>query len=141
MKLNLLKTLFCFFEHLQELHRWSPLHVLGLVCHVHRNLAPSPGASRRTCTSISNHVTQSISLSNIETPPFQEKPGPEAVETCQLRSRETFASKDFCQPASKIAVLFVESGGDLEAVLNVFLVELNGIEPLTPCLQSRCSPN
>jgi hypothetical protein len=21
------------------------------------------------------------------------------------------------------------------------LVELNGIEPLTPCLQSRCSPN
>ena len=25
--------------------------------------------------------------------------------------------------------------------LHKFLVEINGIEPLTPCLQSRCSPS
>ena len=31
-------------------------------------------------------------------------------------------------------------GGDLEAVNDV-LVELTGIEPVTPCLQSRCSPS
>jgi hypothetical protein len=30
----------------------------------------------------SNHVTQSISLSNIYASPFKEKPSPEAVETC-----------------------------------------------------------
>ena len=28
-----------------------------------------------------------------------------------------------------------------ETTSEVKLVELNGIEPLTPCLQSRCSPN
>ena len=32
------------------------------------------------------------------------------------------------------------SDAQVETV-NENLVELNGIEPLTPCLQSRCSPN
>ncbi len=34
----------------------------------------------------------------------------------------------------------IKPGGDLGTV-NEYLVELSGIEPLTPCLQSRCSPN
>jgi hypothetical protein len=38
----------------------------------------------------------------------------------------------------------LQTGGDLETVndsCRELVVELNGIEPLTPCLQSRCSPN
>jgi hypothetical protein len=29
----------------------------------------------------------------------------------------------------------------LTGALNIGLVEVNGIEPMTPCLQSRCSPS
>ena len=32
------------------------------------------------------------------------------------------------------------SNGPLQSLLEL-LVEISGIEPLTPCLQSRCSPN
>ena len=28
-----------------------------------------------------------------------------------------------------------------EVSLTVYMVEVNGIEPMTPCLQSRCSPS
>jgi hypothetical protein len=31
--------------------------------------------------------------------------------------------------------------GLLSCIVLLRVVELNGIEPLTPCLQSRCSPN
>jgi hypothetical protein len=55
---------------------------------------------------------------------------PEAVETCH---------------DPKIVACFqvealLEEGAELDAV-NERLVELTGIEPVTPCLQSRCSPS
>ena len=57
--------------------------------------------------------------------------GPEAVETCRRTSVR--------RPASRSLSNF-SSGGNLEAVA-CDLVELTGIEPVTPCLQSRCSPS
>ncbi len=35
----------------------------------------------------------------------------------------------------------VTPGGDDQETAYEFLVELTGIEPVTPCLQSRCSPS
>ena len=35
----------------------------------------------------------------------------------------------------------IVTSADIRASLRVFLVELIGIEPTTPCLQSRCSPS
>jgi hypothetical protein len=43
------------------------------------------------------------------------------------------------QPVSRLPSRF-KGGGELETA-NEILVELIGIEPMTPCLQSRCSPN
>ena len=88
-------------------------------------------ASRRA-HSISKRVTQSISLSNIHALLFVEKAGPEAVETSQT------VSKDW--PACFQVEVLKREGFELEAV-NETLVELTGIEPVTPCLQSRCSPS
>ena len=39
------------------------------------------------------------------------------------------------QPQADIACFYIEHAN------REVMVELNGIEPLTPCLQSRCSPN
>jgi hypothetical protein len=47
------------------------------------------------------------------------------IQSCRCRHSKMFNLKQEIQPA----FLFER------------LVELNGIEPLTPCLQSRCSPN
>ena len=46
----------------------------------------------------SNHVTQSISLSNIYASLFKEKPSPEAVETCP----PTLSEENSCEPASRL---------------------------------------
>jgi hypothetical protein len=35
----------------------------------------------------------------------------------------------------------VPAGHDLDKTADEVLVELTGIEPVTPCLQSRCSPS
>ena len=56
---------------------------------------------------------------------------PEAVETCLRQSEDD---------AACFQIDVTIDGGDLEAA-NEFLVELTGIEPVTPCLQSRCSPS
>ena len=75
--------------------------------------------------------TQSISLSNIQSlhlegPALRRlKPAGPAIEIAD-------------QPASRSASSF--NGGDQETAIDS-LVELTGIEPVTPCLQSRCSPS
>ena len=81
-------------------------------------------------------ITQSISLSNIQT--LLSKARPEALsETCRL----VFTDRAAC---SLIGVGLIQKssnfGGDQETA-NELLVELNGIEPLTSCLQSTRSPN
>ena len=69
-------------------------------------------------------ITQSISLSNIQT--FLKKARPKAMGNLP----------DY-RPVSKSAPPCGD--GDQETANEV--VELIGIEPMTPCLQSRCSPN
>src|ERR1700734_456125 len=61
-------------------------------------------------------------------PLLAKKLSPEAHETCPL-ARTCFW----------VAVTF--SMAAIQKHRNEILVELTGIEPVTPCLQSRCSPS
>jgi hypothetical protein len=77
----------------------------------------------------SKRVTQSISLSNIQTFSHRDKASPEAVETYRTKG-----SSPAC---------FLIGATEMTAIgkQRMDLVELTGIEPVTPCLQSRCSPS
>jgi hypothetical protein len=109
--------------------------VLGLVFLTCLKTYADQYASRRTI-SYFKRVTQSISLSNIQTFSFfEEKARPEAVETCRNQSRKTGHGV-----LPDRSLLIDARDVDLEAA-NEHLVELTGIEPVTPCLQSRCSPS
>jgi hypothetical protein len=61
----------------------------------------------------------------------KKKPSPEALETRSAEIKRLSLSLG-CRRDS--------SGGEL-GTANEVLVELTGIEPVTPCLQSRCSPS
>ena len=70
---------------------------------------------------------------------------PEALETFSVPG-STFKTMIQTLTVSRSAPCFNE-GGELETANEVFsllhamVVELTGIEPVTPCLQSRCSPS
>ena len=54
-------------------------------------------------------------------------------EGCKL----VFSQKDFLSANCQL----IDTHLDTKGVQNTRMVELSGIEPLTPCLQSRCSPS
>jgi hypothetical protein len=58
---------------------------------------------------------------------------PQAARTFLLKVQFPLTAET--QPQADIADLHIEHAN------REVMVELNGIEPLTPCLQSRCSPN
>ena len=58
---------------------------------------------------------------------------PEAARAFLLKVQSPLITET--QPQADIAWFLVEHSN------REVMVELNGIEPLTPCLQSRCSPN
>ena len=77
--------------------------------------------------------TQSISLSNIQTPSFCR--GGPALRLWKPADPAFTGTACF-----EIAVRFLNRAAISEQ-LQCDLVELTGIEPVTPCLQSRCSPS
>ena len=58
---------------------------------------------------------------------------PQAARAFLLKVQSPLSAET--QPQADIACLHIEHAN------REVMVELNGIEPLTPCLQSRCSPN
>ena len=110
--MNLLKTLFNSNTRLS----FRSTYVLGLVCHVIGSCA----LTRRLTAYLykhSNYVTQSISLSNIQTTLLVES-GP-ALRLLKPARTHLRRPRKAGEPASKIAVRFNKSGSDLDAVSNV----------------------
>jgi hypothetical protein len=90
-----------------------------------------------------NLFTQSISLSNIQSPAFAGA-HPQVDRTSWRVSSQR--SRLTTQPCSKIVIqayfsIWVTSFGQTLSGNCGNLVELRRIELLTPCLQSRCSPS
>ena len=62
---------------------------------------------------------------------------PHAYQACALTSWAMFPYKLFCSSVPKV------ESASLWAInsYQLLVVEVSGIEPLTPCLQGRCSPS
>ena len=110
----------------------QPYNVLGLVLR-HPDTYPS---TRLSAGSTRNkrpmRITQSISLSNIQTFSLLEEGPPSGGGKPATQSRKTGRLFPDRRHLQKMAAIGKQ---------RMSLVELSGIEPLTPCLQSRCSPN
>ena len=79
------------------------------------------------CNSLSN--IQTLLLRNVPLTGRSRKPIPAAAERSPLKGQLPYFTK---KVARKLTFERIEQRG---------LVELIGIEPMTPCLQSRCSPS
>ena len=66
------------------------------------------------------------------------KPQRIPIQTCLLFTMYTEQAQRSYRSAN---FYFFSKDKDLKATTPNLLVELSGIEPLTPCLQSRCSPS
>ena len=113
-------------------------------CHVlHRLLMPrhSPCAlyslNNYSCFSNYAGISSRIRFPKLYLLPFHFQP----ASTGRNRFPQFFPSFPLCCLASSFLPLFSFPGANLRGFTIARMVEISGFEPLTPCLQSRCSPS